>query len=137
MSPFLSHIPVNPGCQNGYWAAPGLPQGFISVALQEVDIGVGIVSDSFPFDNKHLGILHQPLSKPFQALGINGKGRKMGLSQVSCPAFFCHLGYKFLLLVPQLSRNTQDDFLWVSVEMSVLLGGFCVKEKHFQREQHQ
>lgn len=88
MSPFLSHIPAHPGCQNEYWATPGLPQGFFSVTLQKADFGVGIVSDSFPFDDKHFGILHHPLSKPYQALGINGKGRKMRLSQLSCPAFF-------------------------------------------------
>lgn len=88
VGPFLSHIPANPGCQNGFWGAPALPQGFFSVALQKADIGIGILSHSFPVDDKHLGILHQPLSKPYQTLGINGKGRKMRLRQLSCSPFF-------------------------------------------------
>lgn len=84
MSPFLSHIPANPGCQNGYLGTPGPPQGFFSVALQKADVGVGILTHSYPFDDKHLGILHQSLSRPYQTLGINGKGRKTRLSQLSC-----------------------------------------------------
>lgn len=60
----------------------------------------------------------------------------MRLSQLSC-SLFCDLGYQFLLVVPQLSKNTQDDFLWASVEVSVLLGGFCVKEEDFQAVQRE
>lgn len=55
VGPFLSHIPANPGCQNGYLGTPGFPQGFFSVALQKADIGVGTLSHSETFDDKHLG----------------------------------------------------------------------------------
>lgn len=65
VGPFLSHIPANLGCQNGDWGTPALPLGFFSGALQKADTGVGILRHSFPFDDKHLGILHQTLSKPY------------------------------------------------------------------------